>query len=105
MAGAADRFAHAAPVGSFPAGASLYGVLDMSGNVWEWTSTRYAEYPYAEDEREILNEKYDRVVRGGGWLSKAAWATTTARFKDDPDDSDGLQGFRIVVEPPSGYRW
>ncbi|GAA4785503.1 formylglycine-generating enzyme family protein [Streptomyces ziwulingensis] len=35
------------PVGSFPRGASAFGVLDMAGNADEWTSTRYAPYPGA----------------------------------------------------------
>jgi formylglycine-generating enzyme required for sulfatase activity len=43
---------HPAPVGTFPTGSSPYGVMDMAGNVFEWTATR---------------EKGDYVVRGGGW--------------------------------------
>lgn len=101
LVGAADGFAYAAPVGAYPAGAAPSGALDMIGNVWEWTSTQYRDYPYdAADGREELEGKIDRVVRGGGWMSRPDWATVTARFKDDPDDSDGLQGFRLALTVP-----
>ena len=43
------------PVGIFLNGASPYGVLDMSGNVWEWCQSKYKPYPYkADDGREDL---------------------------------------------------
>lgn len=57
------------PVGSRPANASWVGAYDMSGNVWEWTSSQYQPYPYdkldgREGYRDLVNY---RVVRGGSW--------------------------------------
>ena len=49
------------PVGQLPAGASPFGVLDMAGNVWEWTSSAYCPY----DKRDCGDPR--RVIRGGGW--------------------------------------
>jgi formylglycine-generating enzyme required for sulfatase activity len=68
------------PVGSFPAGASPYGVLDMAGNVWEWVSSAYLPYPYqAADSREDLTPGPVRSTRGGGHDSPPADLTTTQR--------------------------
>lgn len=67
-----DGYAVTAPVGSYPGGASWVGALDMSGNVWEWTSSLYEEYPYAAaDGREAdTGDSTDvlRVLRGGGFF-------------------------------------
>jgi iron(II)-dependent oxidoreductase len=69
-----------APVGSFPAGASPYGVLDMAGNVWEWVSSAYLPYPYqAADGREDLTSGPVRSTRGGGHDTSPADLTTTQR--------------------------
>ena len=52
-----DGWFWTSPVGSFPANG--YGLVDVCGNVWEWTSTPYA-VPEGEQER--------RVIKGGSFL-------------------------------------
>ena len=69
------------PVGLFPAGASPCGALDMAGNGWEWTSSRWGRtsvstpdygYPYRpEDGRETLAGPDLRAVRGGSWIRRS----------------------------------
>ena len=56
----------AAPVGSFPTGASPFGCLDMAGNVWQWTSSWYDRYPGNTTSDNEFGQKY-RVLRGGAW--------------------------------------
>ncbi len=68
------------PVGTFPKGASPYGVLDMSGNVWQWVSSVYRDYPYRSDDgRESLDSTEPRVARGGSHDWPAEGITTTHR--------------------------
>lgn len=71
------------PAGSFPAGASPYGVLDMAGNAWEWVSSAYRPYPYRDDDgREDPRPGPVRGTRGGGQDSPAREITTTQRGRD-----------------------
>jgi formylglycine-generating enzyme required for sulfatase activity len=73
-----------AAAGSFPAGASPSGVLDMAGNVWEWTSSLYRPYPYdPADGREDPGARGARVNRGGSWYHGAPYARTTYRATAD----------------------
>ncbi len=65
------------PVGSFPAGVSNAGCLDMAGNVWEWTSDPFAPfpgfaaYPYPEYSAEWFDGDH-RVLKGGSWATRPA---------------------------------
>ena len=54
------------PVGSFASGISPYGLYDMSGNVWEWTSSWYQPYPGNQHKTENYGETY-KVLKGGSW--------------------------------------
>ena len=86
-------------VGSYPAGASPYGVLDMAGNVWEWTADGYDEDYYAqspaEDPRggDSVNR---RVLRGGSWNTQAHNVRVTNRFWAFPGRND-TDGFRCTT--------
>ena len=72
------------PVGHYPSGASPSGVLDMAGNVWEWTSSLYRAYPYdPADGREDLEARGARVNRGGSWYYGARHTRTTYRATAD----------------------
>ena len=58
------------PVDSFPEGASPYGVYNMAGNVWEWTSDQFDRYYYtkspAQNPRSVTGGN-DYVIRGYSW--------------------------------------
>jgi formylglycine-generating enzyme required for sulfatase activity len=95
------------PVGSFPQGLSPYGVLEMSGNVWEWTRSRWGErsvtqpdyvYPYeAADGRERLQDMKIPILRGGSWDLGQRDAQRASRDWVVPDFFDADFGFRVVV--------
>jgi len=88
----------AMPVGAYPRGASPYGLLDMAGNVWEWTSSLYVRYPYrADDGREDLSVPEARVLRGGSWLDSADRARCAARRSYIPAYHSRIHGFRLCV--------
>ncbi|MBX3001418.1 MAG: SUMF1/EgtB/PvdO family nonheme iron enzyme [Caldilineaceae bacterium] len=83
-------------VGLYPQGKSPYGILDLSGNVWEWCLNEY-------NNPERFQEEGDegRVLRGGSWYSSAASATASSRYGDLPRYWDSYDGFRVVVVPIS----
>jgi formylglycine-generating enzyme required for sulfatase activity len=72
------------PVGSYPDGASPFGVLDLAGNVWEWVADKYDRDPSR------------RVVRGGSCCSYFVEPRVSNRNAWDPAHRDGDLGFRCV---------
>ena len=89
-------------VGIFSSGASPYGLLDMAGNVWEWTSSLYKGFPYrASDGREDVSASGNRVLRGGAWCDPSVYARSAYRAGPPPDRRYVYWGFRCVVAPTS----
>jgi len=87
-------------VGIFPNGASPYGVMDMSGNVWEWCLSDYGK-PQLDVRKENLRTEQNRVLRGGAWDAPLD-ARAVYRNYYLPADRFNLIGFRVVVvRPPS----
>jgi formylglycine-generating enzyme required for sulfatase activity len=77
-----DGYADTAPVGSYPAGASAYGVMDMAGNVWEWTGTLIQPYPYdPNDGREDLEAPGERAWRGAAFSNGYWWMRASVRYR------------------------
>jgi iron(II)-dependent oxidoreductase len=92
-----DGYEMTAPVDAFPAGASEEGVLNLVGNVWEWTRDFYA--PYKDASAPDDAGKY-RVLRGGAWNSDPSHLTTTYRLAYDPEFRFAANGgFRCVRSP------
>ncbi|UCC64502.1 MAG: formylglycine-generating enzyme family protein [Anaerolineae bacterium] len=86
-------------VGSFGAGASPFGVLDMAGNVREWTAHWYDKYPGSSFYSQYFNKF--RVHRGGGWFDEAADLRAANRNGGPPDSANDDLGFRCVRDAGS----
>jgi formylglycine-generating enzyme required for sulfatase activity len=87
-------------VGCFPDGASPYGILDLSGDVWEWTQSLSADYPYdSKDGREEIDRNGSRVLRGGAFHDSERYVRCAYRLRFDPLGWYFRGGFRVVVAP------
>jgi hypothetical protein len=84
------RFSATSPVGSFEAGKNAYGLLDMAGNVWQWTST-------LRDAGKAAGTG-NMIVKGGSWMDGPTDLRASNRRDVDPSKGYVDVGFRLVRE-------
>jgi len=86
-----------APVGRYKPNA--WGLLDMHGNVAEWTRTAYRRYPLKEeDTRSDANDLAPRSVRGGSWRDRPNRCRSSFRLSYAPYQRVFNVGFRVACE-------
>jgi len=106
-----SRIRSTTPVGIFPGGDTFPGgyadrrLSDISGNVFEWTSSKYLDYPYRPDAgRDDDENKSDpreyagRVLRGGSWYYGKHYASISFRLRYHPGFRPRTTGFRLLRE-------
>ena len=86
---ATDGYRTTAPVGSFPAGASPFGLHDIAGNVWEWTTSRFP------------GQKNRFVIKGGVWGNNPYCLRAAYRHGNPPDIGLDMVGFRCAADAPA----
>ncbi len=84
------RFSATSPVGSFEAGRNVYGLFDMAGNVWQWTST-------PKDAGKDAGTA-NMIVKGGSWMDGPTDLRVSNRRDLDPSKGYVDVGFRLVRE-------
>ena len=90
-----------APVGAYPAGASAYGVEQLLGDVWEWTSSPLRPWPgftpmlYEQYSRPFFDGDY-RILRGGAWSVAASILRPSFRNWDHPIRRQIFSGLRLA---------
>jgi formylglycine-generating enzyme required for sulfatase activity len=95
-----SRLEHTQNVTANPQGASPFGLLNMAGNVFEWTNTDFTHYPESDQQtpREPGYEGTYQVVRGGSFDYWKECAMTTTRLWAKPVDKGPRLGFRCVAD-------
>ncbi|WP_165360984.1 SUMF1/EgtB/PvdO family nonheme iron enzyme [Candidatus Chloroploca sp. Khr17] len=91
-------------VGCFPAGATPDGVLDLAGNVWEWTRSVYRPYHYdpalddgQEEGADAAEKRF--TLRGGSWGDVSSFLRAAFRHHNTPVTHNRNVGFRLARHP------
>ncbi|MGI5499249.1 formylglycine-generating enzyme family protein [Lentzea sp. CA-135723] len=91
------------PVGKYPSASGPYGVDDIAGNVWEWVSTGWHQYPFDPNKVQALNTKKGKVglgvLRGGSFFNDCNPSTlrVTLRLYSLPLYTCYDVGFRVCA--------
>lgn len=89
------KFKGPSPVGAYEEGTNAWGIADMSGNVWEWTTSAEAVAKDAEAEE---TEVEFRIVKGGSWMDGPAELRISNYKTIDTTEKSNEVGFRLVKE-------
>jgi eukaryotic-like serine/threonine-protein kinase len=98
-----DGYKVLAPVGTYPAGQSPYGALDLAGNAAEWVNDWYGELYYSQSDSSRSDGPFSgefRVIRGGSWYSTANGLRASDRSWYIPEGGSQYTGFRCVSPSP-----
>jgi formylglycine-generating enzyme required for sulfatase activity len=98
-----NKYNSTSAVGCFPQGATREGVLDLAGNVWEWTRSEYRVYPYdpadgREDGSDPAQKRF--TLRGGSWHTRPFLLRAASRSHYSPNFQYQYVGFRFARRPP-----
>jgi formylglycine-generating enzyme required for sulfatase activity len=98
-----DGYADIAPVTAYSSGASVYGIFNLAGNVWEWVADWYdsAYYANSPSSNPLGPSSGDaRAVRGGSWYDYGYYLRPANRGWNDPSVTNGYRGFRCALSLP-----
>jgi len=99
-----DNYKKTAPVNYYESGASPFGLLNMSGNVWEWCLDWYDKdfyhiSPELNPQGPLSNGTY-KVLRGGSYLNSIDGVQVVRRSRNRPHIKNEIYGFRTVLPIP-----
>ena len=101
-----DGYADTAPVSVYPGGASVYGILNLAGNVREWVADWYGSNIFYDNpsssnpQGPSSGNSNSRVLRGGSWYDSADLVRSANRFRYVPAGASYYIGFRCARSLP-----
>ncbi len=92
-----DGYSDTSPVGEYPDGASTYGVLDLSGNVYEWVADWFEPYHEGQQTNPTgPTSGLEKIIRGGSWGDDRIHIRSSIRSSKNSDNSLNFVGFRCA---------